>query len=81
MQQLDTDAREAKHVSECWGWVNSKEKTLQGDTFSSSTAAFAEMCRRLSLDTADPGAMDQIYMLGFKLATVEKRLSIRRILD
>ena len=80
-QESNDDLRNAEHISECWGWLNANEKTLQRETFTSSTAAIAEMCGRLSLDIADPGAMDQIYMLGFKLVTVEKKLTVRRILD
>jgi hypothetical protein len=81
MEQTEKDTRRAEHVSECWGWLNSKEARLQSDTYSTATSAIAEMCRRLSLDTEDSGSMDQIYMLGFRLVTVERRLSVRRILD
>ena len=73
--------RSAKHVSECWGWLNANENTIQGATFCSSTAAFAEMCGRLSIDNSNPGAMNQIYMLGFKMVTVEKKLTVMRVLD
>jgi len=78
---MSDDLRAIKNVSECWGWINANDKTLQDETFTSLTEAYAEMCRRLSLNFRDYGSMDQIYMLGFKLATMQKTLTIKRILD
>lgn len=75
------NVKDAVRISECWGWVHSNGNILHEDTYSSSTAAFAEMCRRLSLSTTEPGSMDKIYKLGFTLVMVEKKLSVIRVLE
>ena len=63
----------------CWGWVNDSG-VVQAITFSSSSGALAEMCKRLSFDISKDTTIDNIYALGFRLAQVRKTVSVVRVL-